>query len=179
MPKKLNYQKNVENTKTEWLTPPEIIKACGVFRLDPCSPINRPWDTADHHYTIEDDGLKKKWFGRVWCNPPYGEELPKWIQKLVDHGNGILLIFNKTETDYFQQLVFPNADSLLFVDKRINFLNIDGTKGATGPGAGSVLCAFGANNVIALENSGIKGYHAILNKDKTHYSVDVNVKIIQ
>ncbi|MFB5758983.1 DNA N-6-adenine-methyltransferase [Paenibacillus medicaginis] len=60
--------------KDEWLTPPEIIKGLGEFDLDPCVPINRPWDTAKNHYTIEDNGLKKKWFGKVWMNPPYGEE---------------------------------------------------------------------------------------------------------
>jgi hypothetical protein len=26
----------------EWLTPPEIIHALGLFSLDPCAPINRP-----------------------------------------------------------------------------------------------------------------------------------------
>lgn len=32
--------------KGELLTPPELIKSLGEFGLDPCSPINRPWDTA-------------------------------------------------------------------------------------------------------------------------------------
>lgn len=55
----------------EWLTPPEIMSSLGAFDLDPCSPINRPWPTAGIHYTVEDDGLSKPWFGRVWCNPPH------------------------------------------------------------------------------------------------------------
>ena len=57
--------------KDEWLTPPELIHSLGVFDLDPCAPFNRPWNTAKRHYTILDDGLKKKVIGRVWCNPPY------------------------------------------------------------------------------------------------------------
>lgn len=56
--------------KDEWLTPPSIIRSLGAFDMDPCSPLNRPWDTAENHYTIEDDGLSKPWTGRVWCNPP-------------------------------------------------------------------------------------------------------------
>lgn len=36
----------------EWLTPPKIIDKLGEFDLDPCSPIFRPWDTANKHYTI-------------------------------------------------------------------------------------------------------------------------------
>jgi hypothetical protein len=46
-----------------WLTPPHIIQALGSFDLDPCSPLNRPWDTAQKHYTIEDDGLTSPWGG--------------------------------------------------------------------------------------------------------------------
>lgn len=53
--------------KDEWLTPPEIIKALGPFDLDPCAPVNRPWETAAKHYTVLDNGLTKPWHGRVWC----------------------------------------------------------------------------------------------------------------
>lgn len=61
--------------KNEWLTPPCLLRRLGPFDLDPCSPVNRPWDTARHHYTIEDDGLQQPWFGRVFCNPPYDTAL--------------------------------------------------------------------------------------------------------
>jgi hypothetical protein len=83
--------------KDEWLTPPEIIHSLGEFDLDPCSPIDRPWDTAKNHYNILDDGLSKEWNGRVWLNPPYGKEASKWLEKLSIHNNGIALIFARTE----------------------------------------------------------------------------------
>ena len=35
------HDRDVENGKEEWLTPPEIVAAFGPFDLDPCSPINR------------------------------------------------------------------------------------------------------------------------------------------
>ena len=57
--------------KDEWLTPPAILSHLGEFDLDPCSPITRPWDIAKEHYNINDNGLRKEWFGRVFCNPPY------------------------------------------------------------------------------------------------------------
>ena len=85
----------------EWLTPPHILQALGEFDLDPCAPIVRPWETAKNHFTINDDGLKQKWFGRVWCNPPYGLEAAIWLNKLAEHGNGIALIFARTETKMF------------------------------------------------------------------------------
>jgi len=63
--------------KGEWLAPPEIIRALGDFDLDSCAPMIRPWDMANTHYTGKDDGLSKPWFGRTWCNPPYGIETGK------------------------------------------------------------------------------------------------------
>ena len=53
----------------EWLTPPEILRALGAFDLDPCSPINRPWDTAARHYNINDNGLALPWEGRDGQRP--------------------------------------------------------------------------------------------------------------
>lgn len=50
----------------EWLTPPWLLDVLGPFDLDPCSPIRRPWPTADMHYTAEDDGLSQPWHGRVF-----------------------------------------------------------------------------------------------------------------
>ena len=82
------------NMKEEtWLTPPELLSTLGSFDLDPCSPIQRPWETAAKHYTVEHDGLKQPWHGRVWCNPPYGRKAGQWLARLADHGNGIALIF--------------------------------------------------------------------------------------
>lgn len=70
MRKGIGSHQSANMGKDEWLTPPEIIRSLGEFDLDPCSPINRPWDTALNHYTIIDNGLKQQWYGRVWCNPP-------------------------------------------------------------------------------------------------------------
>jgi len=72
----------------EWLTPPHILKALGEFDLDPCAPVVRPWPMAKTHYTKVDDGLQKQWFGRVWCNPPYGREIGAWVKKASETMGG-------------------------------------------------------------------------------------------
>lgn len=87
--------------KDEWLTPPHVLEQLGVFDLDPCSPVNRPWDTAKYHMTINDDGMSKKWEGRVFCNPPYGTQTKHWLDKCAEHGNCIALVFARTETKMF------------------------------------------------------------------------------
>lgn len=144
--------------KDEWLTPPDILKALGHFDLDPCAPVNRPWPMADHHYTAEDNGLAKPWFGRVYCNPPYGLEAAIWLDRLAEYGNGIALIFARTETSMFFKHVWRKADAILFIEGRLYFHHVDGTRANANSGAPSCLVAYGEDNVVALQNSGIAGY---------------------
>lgn len=143
--------------KTEWLTPPHILDMLGKFDLDPCAPIDRPWNMAKYHFTILDDGLKKEWFGCVWCNPPYGTESKAWLNKLHKHGNGIALIFARTETDLFFSEVWKKADALLFIKGRLFFHHVTGERGRTNSGAPSVLVAYGKECVEKLEQSNIEG----------------------
>jgi len=142
--------------KEEWLTPPSIVESLGAFDLDPCSPVNRPWSTASNHLTIFDDGLSVPWSGRVWCNPPYGKKTEVWLDRLANHGNGIALIFARTETRAFFKTVWDRADALLFLKGRIRFHHVTGEQAASA-GAPSVLVAYGQNNVEALRNSDIEG----------------------
>ena len=141
----------------EWLTPPEIINALGAFDLDPCSQEIRPWPTAAKHYTKADDGLAMPWFGRVWCNPPYGSSTGAWLSKLSHHGNGIALVFARTETDMFFKWVWGKADAVLFLRGRLYFYHADGSKARHNAGGPSCLVAYGADNVTALERSGLAG----------------------
>jgi len=143
--------------KDEWLTPPSIIEALGPFDLDPCSPINRPWDTAKNHYTIEDNGLLMPWNGRVWCNPPYGKETGHWMNKCALHGNAICLTFARTETTWFFNKVWPFASALFFIKGRLHFYHVTGERAESNSGAPSVLIAYGKENANALESAGLKG----------------------
>lgn len=143
----------------EWLTPPEIFSSLGEFNLDPCSPHpdRRPWPTAKNHFHKEMDGLSQNWQGRVWLNPPYSREAVKWLRKLAKHGNGIALIFARTETSWFFESVWSKADAILFFKGRLYFHRVDGTRARANAGAPSCLVAYGENNVAALENCGLTG----------------------
>jgi hypothetical protein len=145
-----------ENTTIEWLTPPELVKKLGEFDLDPCTPINPPFTHAKTNYNINDNGLEKKWFGRVYLNPPYGKGMDIWLEKLKIHKNGIALIFARTETKCFFKHIWDDADAVLFVKGRIKFLDINGKQKGT-PGSPSVFIAYGEENAILLKKSKIEG----------------------
>lgn len=146
--------------KDEWLTPPEIIKALGEFDLDPCSPgTRRPWDTAKRHYGFTDgeDGLMLPWNGRVWLNPPYSNEAKRWLSRLAMHGDGIALIFARTETEAFFETVWGQAHGILFLKGRLHFHHVSGDRAGGNAGAPSCLVAYGVKNAHCLETCGIEG----------------------
>jgi hypothetical protein len=151
------YQVKKENTTDVWLTPSSLINSLGEFDLDPCSPNNLPWKTAKKFYSLEngEDGLSLEWNGRIWLNPPYSNWVP-FLEKLKKHNNGIALLFAKTETKGFFNHVWNDADSILFLKRRVRFIKSD-LKSLGMSTAPSVLIAYGENNTKSLENSGLEG----------------------
>ena len=87
----LGKNKPLNPAKDEQYTPKWIFDKLGVtFDLDVCAPK----DNIDHvpalnRYT--EGSLEKEWIGLVWMNPPYSKVKP-WVQKFLDHGNGIALL---------------------------------------------------------------------------------------
>lgn len=141
-----------------WLTPPAILAALGSFDLDPCAaPSPRPWPSAERHIELPEDGLSSEWKGRVWCNPPYGAQASLWLDKLATHGNGIALIFARTETAMFHDHVWARAHGVLFLRGRIAFCDRYG-KPAMSAGAPSVLIAYGTSNAVLLKQCAIDGH---------------------
>jgi hypothetical protein len=144
----------------EWLTPPHVLKALGPFDLDPCACTDpRPWPTAREHYTRADNGILREWHGRVFLNPPYGGPtiVGPWMRRMVAHGNGIALVFARTETDIFHECVWQVASAILFLRGRLFFHYADGRKASANAGAPSCLIAYGSHNAGVLMASGLPG----------------------
>lgn len=145
----------------EWLTPPDLLAAVGAFDLDPCAPVNRPWDTAAAHYTIQDDGLRQPWTGRVWLNPPYANA-GKWLARLAEHGTGTAILFARTETRLWFDDVWPKATGLLFLRGRVRFHAVTGKPGVWTGGAPSVLVAYGHDDAQVLASNPWPGHYVTL-----------------
>lgn len=163
----------------EWLTPPEVIAALGPFDLDPCAPLVQPYPTAAQVFTARDNGLTKKWEGRVWCNPPYANGvIEQWLARMAEYDHGTALIFARTETDAFFRYVWEQATALLFMRGRINFhygvpfldektgkqFNV-GDRATGNAGAPTVLCAYGARDADILSRCKIDGKFVLLKRE--------------
>ena len=56
------------------------------FTLDACAVRENAKCAA--YYTPQQDGLSQPWPGRVWCNPPYGREIGRWVKKAYETAAG-------------------------------------------------------------------------------------------
>lgn len=74
----------------EWGTPWAVVEqAMGMlaiegFDLDPAATADNA--KAANHYTKEDNGLEKEWFGHVWLNPPFSRSLSPCKEGCVRKG---------------------------------------------------------------------------------------------
>lgn len=153
----LSAHQSAAMVSDEWLTPREIVTALGLFDLDPCAPAVRPWDTAKQHYCKADDGLSQPWYGRVWCNPPFGREAIKWLRRMVEHRNGIALIPARTETAMFYECVWGKSVAVCFLKGRPHFHRVDGSRAVANSGAPICLVAYSEADEYALHVAGL-GY---------------------
>lgn len=147
----------LEDRSNEWYTPPDIFTALGLdFDLDPCAPEGGvPWIPAAREFSVKDDGLAQRWEGRVWLNPPYGRDTASWVGRLIGHGNGIALVFARTDPAWGQYAI-AKADAVCFIAGRLRF--IPGTD-RNGPGntapASSMLLAYGSECAEAVRRCGL------------------------
>lgn len=146
--------------KDEWYTPPEIFKALECeFDLDPCHPLEDTFVPARQTYSY--DGLQRKWWGRVWLNPPFGGRngyFP-WIKKFIKHSNGIGLMTALTSSEGFHKFI-PQMDGILFPKGKTRFYESKIKRGGC-PFTGVVLFAKGKENCLILKKSKLGIYFNI------------------
>lgn len=112
----------------EWTTPDDLYMELDEefhFNLDPCSTDDNA--KCELHYTIDTDGLIQDWGGQnVFCNPPYGKEIKKWVKKCYEESRKpntivVMLIPARTDTSYFHDYIYHKAREIRFIRGRLHF----------------------------------------------------------
>lgn len=144
---------NQDSGDTEYYTPVEIVDAArntmGGIDLDPFSSlVANERVKATKIFTVEDDGFKQAWFGRVWMNHPFSREMNTLCIKKLDAEyklkrvrQACCITFAATSEKWFQPLmIYPQC----FLSPRTNYFLPDGSK-KVGVTKGSVVTYFGDN----------------------------------
>ena len=89
------------------------------FETDVCAlPQNAK---CEKYFTPEQDGLKQEWTGVCWCNPPYGRQIGKWVEKEAkSDATVVMLLPARTDTKWFHDWILPYAE-IRFVRGRLKF----------------------------------------------------------
>lgn len=133
----------------EWATPKLFFEELNKkfhFTLDPCS-------TEENHkcstyFTKKDNGLEKSWGGYiVYCNPPYGKEISKWVEKAYKENQKgtkvVLLLPARTDTKWFHNYIYKKHE-IIFIKGRLKFN--DGKRSAPFPSMLVIMGGINGNN---------------------------------
>ena len=122
----------LSSKKMNWCTPQDVFGKLNDefgFVLDAAASDRNA--KCPIYYTPEIDGLSPSWNqgGAVFCNPPYGREIGKWVKKAYEEARWgypiVLLIPARTDTAYFHDYINGKAE-IRFVRGRIRFTDDDG-----------------------------------------------------
>lgn len=108
-----------------WATPQDFFNKLNEefhFTLDPCA--NDENHKCDKYYTEKENGLIQDWTNEiVFCNPPYGREIGKWVAKCAESKClSVMLIPARTDTRWFHQYIY-NKSEIRFIKGRLKFGN--------------------------------------------------------
>lgn len=122
--------KNTYNTPERILAPIRSFWN-GVIELDPCSNLTSLVNAKDNIVWPARDGLVETWGSqKTYVNPPFSVDkksvVGKWVSKAhVESQCGaevIMLIPASPETDWWQNIIFPKAQGICWLDFRVTFV---------------------------------------------------------
>ena len=116
----------------QWATPQwfydELNKEFN-FNLDPCADEHN--HKCEKYFNKEQNGLAQDWNGyRVFCNPPHGREIGKWVKKAHDTNRDsnsliVMLLPARTDTKWFHDYIYGKAE-IRFLRGRLKFEDENG-----------------------------------------------------
>lgn len=110
----------------EWSTPQWLFNALDAlyrFNLDPAATAENA--KCKQYFTKAENGLEQDWSGHsVFCNPPYGREIGKWVEKAFLEAQKpatkvVCLLPARTDTAWFHD--YCSKGKVTFLRGRLKF----------------------------------------------------------
>lgn len=130
----------LSSKKSDWCTPQALFDELNAefhFVLDAAATDKTA--KCVKYFTPETDGLTQDWNvgGAVFCNPPYGREVGKWVKKAWEEAQKctapvVLLLAARTDTAYFHNYIYKQAE-IRFIRGRLRFTDENGCAAAAAP----------------------------------------------
>jgi phage N-6-adenine-methyltransferase len=128
----MNKELMFSSATAEWSTPQDLFDQLHSefrFTLDTAASAANfkcpDYYALDHPVPHMRDGLAGVWDGNVWCNPPYGREIGKWVARgyrAATEGEAevvVLLLPARTDTKWFHACCVKGE--IRFIQGRVKF----------------------------------------------------------
>lgn len=125
--KEMSFTTGMRSSNTdEWATPQYLFDELNEeFRFDVDVCANEENHKCPVYFNKEQDGLSFDWGGykSVWCNPPYGRQIRKWVKKAYESGTQVVMLLPaRTDTTWFHEWIYGKAE-IRFIRGRVKFGN--------------------------------------------------------
>lgn len=119
-----------QGKKYDWETPWPLFRELDTefrFTLDVCAEQHNTKCPA--YLSPNADGLATDWDNEIcWMNPPYGQQIKKWIQKAYEESRKgatvVGLIPARTDAAWFHHFIYGKAE-IRFIKGRIKFVGAE------------------------------------------------------
>ena len=113
------------NSYDYWATPQWLFDELNKqfkFTTDVCASKDNA--KCKKYYSRKEDGLKQKWKGVCWCNPPYGRGIvDQWMKKAyessLEAATVVCLVPSATDTKWWHNYVMKGE--IWFIEGRVKF----------------------------------------------------------
>ena len=127
------------SVSNEWQTPPVLFKKYDdIYHFELDAAASKDNTLCPKFFSLDSDSLLQNWFRykTVWCNPPYGREIGKFVKKAYEESSKgcvvVMLIPSGTDTSYFHNYCFKYG-KVGFLKGRIKFISKSNPKGNPAP----------------------------------------------
>lgn len=135
----------LSSKKMDWCTPQDFFEKLDEefhFTLDAAASSENA--KCEKFFTVQEDSLQQDWGGQVvFCNPPYGRDIGKFVAKGCHEGQKpdttvVMLIPARTDTSYWHEYIFGKAE-VRFIRGRLRFTDESGTASSPAPFPSAVV----------------------------------------
>lgn len=137
------------SARADWETPQDLYDKLNAefhFTCDVAADYQN--HKHENYYTAEMDGIIQPWEGVCWCNPPYGRNVGRWVEKAYCEAQRgvktVMLLPARTDTRWFHEWIYRQQGvDTRFLKGRLKFGGCSNS--APFP---SMIVVFGGNGEI-------------------------------
>lgn len=119
-------KRHSNNSYDYWATPQWLFDELNKqfkFTTDVCASKGNA--KCKKYFSCKEDGLKQKWKGVCWCNPPYGRgQIDKWMKKAyessLEGATVVCLVTSATDTRWWHN--YSMKGEVRFIKGRVKFV---------------------------------------------------------